>query len=202
MRPEAMQRLRTEHDEVLGDISITMETIVKSPQLLNQLPYTLAVIKESLRLWPPASCMRGGKPDVNIVDDNGTSFPTEGCYVWQIALLLLRHPKYWKNPDSFMPERWLVGPEDPLYPVKGTWRPFEFGPRNCLGQTLALMELKVVLVMTARKFDIQPAYDQWDQIHNNRHVRVVEGNRAYQVEGGGGGAHPAERYPFTVTFRG
>ncbi|KAF2256296.1 cytochrome P450 [Trematosphaeria pertusa] len=202
MKPEAMKRLRAEHDEVFGDVSTTAETIVKSPQLLNQLPYTLAVIKESLRLWPPASCMRAGKAGVNIVDDNGTSFPTEGCYVWQISLLLHRNPTYWKDPDSFIPERWLVGPEDPLYPIKGTWRPFEFGSRSCLGQTLALTELKVVLVMTARNFDIQPAYDQWDQEHKSNRTRSAEGNRAYQVEGGGGGAHPAERYPCTVTFRG
>ena len=200
MRPESMKRLRAEHDEVFGDISTTAGSITESPQLLNQLPYTLAVIKEALRLWPPASCIRGGKAGVNIVDDNGMSFPTEGCFVWQIALLLQRNPKFWKDADSFIPERWLVGPEDPLYPIKGTWRPFEFGPRNCLGQTLALTELKVVLVMTARKFNIAPAYDQWDQSHKSSRTRVVKGNRAYQVEGGGGGAHPAERYPCTVAL--
>lgn len=200
-RPDAMQRLRAEHDQVLGDASTTEDAITENPHLLNQLPYTLAVIKEVLRLWPPASSMRGGKPGVSIVDDDGTSFPTDNCYVWTISLLLHRNPKYWKDPDSFLPERWLVGPEDPLHPIKGAWRPFEFGPRNCIGQTLALTELKVVLAMTARTFDIIPAYDQWDRKHRNNRIKTVEGNRAYQVEGGGGGAHPAERYPCTVTLR-
>jgi hypothetical protein len=147
--------------------------------------------------------MRAGLPGVNITDDAGRSFPTEGCYVWQIALLLHRNPKYWKSPDAFIPERWLVGPEDPLYPVKGAWRPFEFGPRSCLGQTLALVELKIVLVMTARRFDVKPAYETWDAKYKTgkRGRRFVEGNRAYQVEGGGGGAHAAERYPCTVSLR-
>ncbi|ORY08781.1 cytochrome P450 [Clohesyomyces aquaticus] len=173
VKPEAMEKLRAEDDEVFGDVATTVATISDRPHLLNQLPYTLVVIKESLRLFPPASSMRMGKPGINIVDEEGTSFPTESCY-------------YWKDPDSFIPERWLVGPEDPLYPPKGAWRPFEFGPRSCLGQTLALVELKTVL---------------WDQKHRISGTRIAVGTRAYWVEGGGGGAYPAERYPCTVTLR-
>jgi cytochrome P450 len=200
--PESMVRICAEHNEVFGtDREGTYQTLLQKSQLLNQLPYTLAVIKEALRLFPPASGFRAGRSYINIVDDNGKIYPTEGCSVWAMHLIIQRNPKYWKDPNSFIPERWLVGPDHPLYPVKGAWRPFEFGPRNCLGQTLAVMELKVVLAMTIRDFEIQPAYDQWDEKLNATHIRTVLGNRAYQVEGGGGGAHPADRYPCKVSIR-
>ncbi|KAF2014077.1 cytochrome P450 [Aaosphaeria arxii CBS 175.79] len=196
--PESLARVRAEMNEVLGPAAKTPALLRERPALLNQLPYTLAVIKETLRLFPPASGFREGKSDVSIFDEDGTAYPTDGCYVWVVHLALQRDPKYWKDPHSFIPERWLVGPGDPLYPVKGAWRPFEFGPQNCLGQSLALVEIKVVLAMTIRSFDIQPAYEEWDEIHKITRTRTVYGNRAYQVEGGGGGAHPSERYPCTV----
>jgi cytochrome P450 len=59
-----------------------------------------------------------------------------------------------------MPERFLVSEGDPLYPVRGSWRPFEQGPRNCLGQTLAMLYLRVTLAMTVRVFDIKDAYSE------------------------------------------
>ncbi|KAF1993798.1 cytochrome P450 [Amniculicola lignicola CBS 123094] len=149
--------------------------------------------------------MRAGSPDFNIVD-NDRQYPTAGCYVWAIALLIHRNAAYFKDPHAFIPERWLVGPEDSLYPkdllhsAKTAWRPFEFGPRNCLGQTLAMLEIKTVLALTVREFDIRPAYDAWDKKHRICRLRTAFGERAYQVEGGGGGAHPSDRYPCTVTL--
>jgi cytochrome P450 len=199
--PDCMAQIRTEHNEVFGPNTDIYQTLVQKPQLLNKLPYTLAVIKEALRLFPPASGFRAGSPDMTIVDDNGTLYPTEGCNVWAMHLIIHRNPKYWKDPHSFIPERWLVGPDHPLYPIKGAWRPFEFGPRNCLGQTLAVMELKVVLAMTIRDFNITPGYDEWDEQRGSTHIRTVLGNRAYQVVGGGGGAHPADRYPCRIALR-
>ncbi|KAF2445317.1 cytochrome P450 monooxygenase [Karstenula rhodostoma CBS 690.94] len=174
--PEALAQVRKEINTTLGgDTTRTAEILRGSPSLLNQLPYMLAVIKETLRLFPPASGF------------HGTVFPTEGCNVWVMHLSLHRDPRYWKDPHAFIPERWLVEPWDPLYPTKGAWRPFEFGPQNCLGQSLAVME-----------FSISPAYDQWDKTHNVTRIRTVYGNRAYQVEGGGCGAHPSDGYPCTV----
>jgi cytochrome P450 len=198
-----MDRIRAEHDDVFGrDVAETYGAIVENPHLLNQLPYTVAVIREALRLFPPASGFRAGEPGTSIVGEDGKAYPTEGCYVWAMHLLIQRNPKYWPDQNSFIPDRWLVGPEHPLYPVKGAWRPFEFGMRNCLGQTLAMMELKVVLAMTVREFDVRPAYERWDKENHATHIRTVAGERAYQVEGGGGGAHPSDRYPCTIRLRG
>lgn len=137
--PEAMARIRAEHDEAFGtDISTVATQLLEQPQKINVLPYTNAVIKEAMRLYPAASAVRTGTRDAVLQDSNGNQYPTEGTIILMQHIAIQRNPKYWKDPDAFLPERWLVGPEDPLYPVKGAWRPFEFGPRNCIGQTLVM----------------------------------------------------------------
>ncbi|KAF2183336.1 cytochrome P450 [Zopfia rhizophila CBS 207.26] len=187
----ALQKLRDEHEQVLGTKLADVPNLLREqPQLLNKLPYTTAVIKETLRIFPPASGFRIGKPGVDLEDDDGSRYPTEDTRVWVLHSRLHNHPKYWKDPEIFTPERWLVGPEDPLYPRRGAWRPFEFGPRNCLGQALSMLDLKVTLCMTARRFDINDAYDEWDKLKGITRVRTFFGERAYQCGNGGGRSAP------------
>ena len=200
--PSALKKLRAEHDTVLGtSIEAAPEAISSNPHLLNQLTYTLAVVKEAMRLFPPASGIRDGVEGIYIHDDAGHSYPTGGTFVWILHQTMQRDPKYWPQSNEFIPERWLVGPDDPLYPVKGTWRPFEHGPRNCIGQGLVLMELKIILAMTVREFDIKDAYEEFDALRGKKGPRIkdVEGERAYQIEQGG--AHPADRFPCRVSLR-
>ncbi|KAI1410545.1 cytochrome protein [Hypoxylon sp. FL1857] len=198
--PEAMAKLRAEHDAVFGtNITETANMMRERPHLLNQLPYTTAAIKESLRLFPPASAMRGGQPGVYLQDDKGNRYPTEGTNMWILHSAVQRNPKYWPSAMEFIPERWLAEPGDPLYPVKGGWRPFEHGPRNCLGQTLAMLDVKITLALTVREFDIKHAYDEWDRLHPTSKVKSVNGERAYQTQSGG--AHPADGYPCRISLR-
>ncbi|KAF2812734.1 cytochrome P450 [Mytilinidion resinicola] len=202
--PEALSRVRAEHDSVFGSDYSTehvTQVISSNPTLLNQLPYTLAVIKEVLRIFPPAGSLREGRSDLVLADENGQQYPTEGCHIWVLSLIMHHTPNVFMDPEEFIPDRWFVGPQDPLYPKKGSWRAFEWGPRSCIGQTLAQQELKVALVMTARLFDVTPAYDEWDQLHPSKGIKLVDGNRAYQAEMGGGGAHPVDGFPVKVTMR-
>jgi cytochrome P450 len=78
-----------------------------------------------------------GSPDITLTTEDSTSFPTADCQVWTVHEDLHRNPAYWPDPDTYRPERWLVGPEDPLDPPKGAWRTFEHGPRTCIRQNLA-----------------------------------------------------------------
>ena len=238
----ALKRLREEHKSILGEnADIVSSVINKHPQLLNDLTYTNAVIKETLRLFPPANSVRQGSKDASIVDDAGNVCPTNKAMIWvghmQIrklitipfpssilicftpnALYMLgfsRHsqnisqwhqlkdletaPKYWVRPLEFLPERWLVKPDDELYPIKGAWRPFEHGPRNCIAQGLVMTELKVVLAHLVREFDFKDAYDEWDFANPRKGLKICRGERAFQIDEGA--AHPADGYPCRVSLR-
>lgn len=191
----ALERVRAEHDEVFGpDLTQTVSRITDNPHLLNRLPYTLAVIKETLRLFPVASSTREGERGYSVVDADGRQYPTEGCLVWCVHQTIQRDPAYWPEPNSFIPERWLAPEGDPLHPIKGAWRPFEFGPRNCIGQELATLEMRLVMVMTLRAFDISTAYNEWDRLTARKDPRTVDGERAYQLVM----SQPSENLPCKV----
>ena len=137
--PESLAQLRKEHNRVFGPDQRHAATLLSTkPQLIKSLPYTRAVIKESLRLFSPAASTRAGKPTVSLPSDVGTRLPTADAIILIIHVEMHRSPKYWLRPDDFVPERWLVGPEHELYPQRGAWRPFEHGPRNCIAQDLVL----------------------------------------------------------------
>lgn len=202
--PEVLAKVRAEHDKVFGSDASTehcVRVISNNPTLLNEIPYTSAVTKEVLRIFPPAGSMRQGRPDLILTDEEGRQFPTDGCQIWTLSLWMHHRSEVFSRPDEFIPERWLANPGDPLYPKKGSWRAFEWGARACIGQTLAQLELRAVLVMTARTFDITPAYDEWDRLHPRAGIKTVDGNRVYQAELGGGGAHPVDGFPVRVTLR-
>ena len=133
---------------------------------------------------------------IDVTDDQGNRYPTRAFMIWILHRALLRDPAYWKQPNEFLPDRCLVGPEDPLYPVKGAWRLFEHGPGNCIGQGLILIELRAVLVLTVRELDITAAYSEWDRVHAPKGIKTVDGERAYQIEKAG--AHTADRFPCMV----
>lgn len=200
INPAILANLRAEHDTILGaDPAGAGQALRLNPYLLNQIPYTLAVIKETLRLFPAASSTRSGEPGFHI-STNEFQFPTDGFMVWSLHQALHRDPALWDMPDAFRPDRWLLnGTSDLRRPLRDAWRPFEFGPRNCLGQELAILELKVVLVMVIRTFDVSEAYGEWDRQKGNLAAgadvpRTVAGERAYQI----GMQHPSEGFPCRV----
>lgn len=197
--PEALAKVRAEHDAVFGgpsSLATVPDQIRQNPSSLNQLPYTTAVIKETLRLFPPASAFRDGRPGLFLTDAKGRKYPTEGTNLWVLHSAVQRNEKYWSEPLAFRPERWLGGAHSI---PKGGWRPFEHGPRNCLGQTLAVLDLKITLVLTVREFEISNAYGEWDRLHRPAGIKTVNGERAYQMQTGG--AHPADGFPCRVRLR-
>ena len=65
-------------------------------------------------------------------------------------------------------------PEDPLRPVKGAWWPFEYGPRACFRIELPILEMKILMILALRVFDLSIAYD--DDLQD-RCIKVVAGER-------------------------
>jgi len=201
--PEAMAKIRAEHDAVLGpDKNKAASVLSKNPALLSRLTYTLAVIKETLRIFPVVSSPRGGLDNFVLTNSKGQRFPTADCLVWVVHHGLHHDPLWWPRVDEFIPERFLPNQQDraeELRPLKNAWRPFEHGPRACIGTELALTELKIVLALTAREFDLKEAFVEWDQINKPKGVKTVDGERAYQVQLGS--AHPVDGFPVRIVAR-
>jgi cytochrome P450 len=161
-----LARLRAEHDEVFGTnspfsaISVLSEPGTAETILGTKLPYTTAFVKETLRLHPPAATARmvpeasATTPALEI-EINGKMTRVDGLRIYPCQYLIHRNPKIWgEDALEFKPERWL----DEEYMANlppGSWRPFERGPRNCIGQELAMLEGKVALACVARGFDFE-----------------------------------------------
>ncbi|KAJ8120402.1 hypothetical protein ONZ43_g2880 [Nemania bipapillata] len=202
--PECLAKLRAEHDAVLGpDPSHAVDVLKKSPHLLYSLPYTLGVIKETLRLNPLAATLRDPPPGFFLTAPGSSlRYPMEGWGVWLSAPGVARNPNYWLRPNEFIPERWTVPDGDPLHPVNNhAWAPFSIGPRNCIGMELALVELRIVSVLVSRTVEIEEAWDDWDKQRGSKATpnAKIDGERLYWA--GDGIVHPKDGMPVHVRLR-
>ncbi|KAK0649272.1 cytochrome P450, partial [Cercophora newfieldiana] len=117
--PSKAAKVRAEHDGVLGtDLEAVVAKIQTSPHLLNQLPYTLAFIKETLRLFPAVGPVRAGKPDFNFDVPGAEPHPSKDFLILDAARATGHAEHIWVRAKEFLPERFLVGPDSPLYPPK------------------------------------------------------------------------------------
>jgi cytochrome P450 len=153
--PQARARLEEEVDAVLGG---------REPAAADadRLPWTTAVIAETMRLYPPAWTIERDA----LADDNVASVPVPaGSTVAIPPYLVHRHPEFWPDPAGFDPARFL--PEGQLGPgVIGAARPagdrhryayipFGGGRRACIGQSFAELETTLVLAAVAQRFRLE-----------------------------------------------
>lgn len=161
--PKWLKKLRDEHNEIFGkDPNDAARVLKENPSLLNNCKLTVAFIKETLRIYAPAGTVRSGTPGVTVTDLQGNEQPMDyvGANILHQALHV--NPRVWTRAKEFLPERFLVGPQHDLHPDPSAFRPFEQGPRNCIGQTLVWNELRVAVVLTCRDFETRDAYDNFD----------------------------------------
>jgi cytochrome P450 len=138
-------RLHAELDEVLGGRIPTVDDLAR-------LHYTRAVADEAMRLYPPAwILLRHAHADTSVADHPVPA----GTTVLMSPFVTHRDPTLWTDADSFRPERWLTGPDgayNPAPPVRHAYFPFGGGPRMCIGNTFALMEIALVLATTSTRW--------------------------------------------------
>ncbi len=122
---------------------------------LRELGYPLQVIEETMRLYPPAWIV-DREP---LEDDNYNGIPIKkGRDVICLIYGVHRNPKYWENPEVFNPERFT--PENKKKQEPYSYIPFGGGPRLCIGNNFALMEMQFALSMMIRRYKIEIIKDQ------------------------------------------
>jgi cytochrome P450 len=138
--PRVQEELARELRAVLGGRTPGIEDL---PRLL----YTEAVVKESMRVFPPVWMIaRSAEADDEIL---GVPIP-RGSMVFLPPWITHKDPRFWERPSEFWPERWLQANIESL--PKHAYYPFAGGPRVCIGNTFAMMEAKLVLAMIAGVF--------------------------------------------------
>lgn len=121
----------------------------RPPQVadLPHLPYVDWVIKEAMRLYPPAWWL--GREAVEDCQIGGYDVSV-GTTVTMSQWVMHRDPRYFDDPDEFRPDRWANGlaKQLPTY----AYFPFGGGPRLCIGSSFALMEAALLLATVAQRF--------------------------------------------------
>ncbi|KAI0199111.1 cytochrome P450 [Astrocystis sublimbata] len=156
--PRALKAVRDELDSILGPESdprmIRGILADKGAQVLSRMTYINAVVKETLRLHPPAATARMAPPGsgFTVKVPTGEEYVVDGCILYCCQSIIHRDPNvYGDTADDWVPERWLGEAASSIPP--SAWRPFERGPRNCVGLELANLEARVIIAIVARRYD-------------------------------------------------
>src|SRR5262245_7963816 len=138
--PEVDAKLSAELRAVLGDRPPTVED-------LPHLPYADRVVREGMRLYPPAYAI--GREA--LADGELGGFQVRRGQTLLLAQWVThRDPRFWDDPEKFEPERWE--PERAAKVPKYAYFPFGGGPRVCIGNNFAMIEAALLLAEIARRF--------------------------------------------------
>jgi cytochrome P450 len=146
--PRICKRLQEEADQVLGE-----RPYATAYDDLGALRYTDAVIQETLRLKAVAPVML--VEPLDDVDVDGYRF-AKGSRIVLLTRAAANRPDFFSAPDQMRPERWLdaAAAGCPAHAPEAMF-PFGGGPRLCPGRNLALVEMKLVLAMIAKNFNME-----------------------------------------------
>jgi len=142
--PGAQDKLHAEADALGGRLPGFAD--------LPALPYTRAVISEAIRLYPPAWLI--GRTTTTDLDLGGWHLPAGS--IAAVSPLLLHHdPRWFPDPETFDPSRWLDQRREAV--PRHAYLPFGTGPRGCIGEQFAWAEAVTVLAVLARSWTVRTA---------------------------------------------
>jgi cytochrome P450 len=141
--PAACARLREEVDQQLASRPATLAD-------LPRMPYLDAVMRETLRLYPPAWLI--GREIVEPFELGGYALAA-GEQIMLSPYVVQRDARLFREPERFLPERWLSPPKSPPLP-RFAYFPFGGGPRVCIGNHFAMMEIALVLATLVQQVEL------------------------------------------------
>jgi cytochrome P450 len=141
--PEIAAEVHREVDGVLAGRQPAADAV-------EALPCVTRVVTESMRLFPPAWTI--GRRAREMCEIGGYRVPARAL-VFMSQWTMHRDPRFYPDPERFMPERWT--PEFKATLPKHAYFPFGGGPRHCVGESFAWMELVLVVATLAQRWDLQ-----------------------------------------------
>jgi len=176
---QAQSLLHEELDQVLKGSLPTADDV-------DRLPYTRAVIAESMRLYPPAWIL--GRQATEAYPVPGSDYTIKPGGVVLLSQWLVHHDaRWWNRAEEFLPERWLetgdgamgsgadgasaigggvIGStSDRATRPRYAYFPFGGGPRQCIGESLAWLEGILLLATVAQKWRLSRADDKAARLH-------------------------------------
>jgi cytochrome P450 len=144
--PAAREALQAELAAQLGERP-------PAPDDFARLPYTQAVFRESLRLYPPVWALARIATRPYAL---GPYTVPEGGTIVMSQWVVQRTERYFPDPLRFVPERWIDGPAPP----PGAYFPFAAGPRMCIGERFAMLEGTLVLAAIGRAWQVVPGGEE------------------------------------------
>jgi cytochrome P450 len=139
-----------------------------SPEIgdLAKFVYTRQVIEETLRLYPAGWLMTRAALKK---DQLGDYLVPPGTEIYISPYLIQRHPRFWDNPDSFNPDRFRLDEVRTRHPM--TMIPFSAGPRKCIGESLARIEMQIHLMTIAKHLRLRSVGEQPIQLEAGVNLR-------------------------------
>jgi cytochrome P450 len=138
--PDSWRKLKAEVDSVLGGRTPTVDDV-------PNLKYVEYVLLEAMRLYPPIFVLMRRAVDDDVVD--GYHIPKDSTVVL-CSYVTHRHRDFWDNPEGFDPERFT--PERSAGLHRLAYFPYGGGPRKCIGNTFAALEMPLVVAMVAQRY--------------------------------------------------
>ncbi|XP_030749698.1 probable cytochrome P450 4d14 [Sitophilus oryzae] len=144
--PEVQAKVFEEQRLIFGD---NVQMAVPTHTQLGEMKYLESVIKETLRLYPPVPFV--GRKLTKDIEFNGSIYP-KGLNIMLFTYGIQRSEKYYEEPEKFIPERFEILNGRLPY----SYVPFSAGPRNCIGQKFAMLELLHTISKIVRHFELKP----------------------------------------------
>ncbi|CAK4090967.1 unnamed protein product [Aphanomyces euteiches] len=157
--PKVAEAIRSEYKNV-----ISKHGSLSSWEAVAELTYTQAVIQETMRInaIAPGTIDRVAEADDHVpMSDGSTVFIPKGTMISTNIAAMHRNPKYWQDPESFIPNRFIEDSSEwnadlalrGGKPHAFHYMPFSFGNKNCIGQRFAMVEMQIIVATLVSKYD-------------------------------------------------